>query len=259
MRKASPMAWAPVVQAVATAEFGPLAPRRTETWPAARVVIEARMKNGETRLGPRSRAQADVLGPPPAPVSRPCATPGGGRPFACRAPGRPRGCYRLGRGPPRGGRRIDLRLQRRVRRRGGPLLHPLVMHLAEQQRVWIVDVEDVDQDAEQRENRRHRPLALQLIAHQRADDPVALLREAAEIGLLQPLDDRFRGPAQLAADLGLIVTGSSDHHGTGKIGHELGRYTTAPEQYERLLDLAGRGSTGAGGSEQAGETSGGAA
>jgi hypothetical protein len=55
------------------------------------------------------------------------------------------------------------------------------------------------------------------------------------------------------------VTGSSDHHGTGKIGHELGRNTTAPEQYERLLDLAGRGSTGAGGSEQPGETSGGAA
>jgi len=63
----------------------------------------------------------------------------------------------------------------------------------------------------------------------------------------------------LAADLGLIVTGSSDHHGTGKIGHELGRNTTAPEQYERLLDLAGRASTGAGGSEQAGETSGGTA
>jgi hypothetical protein len=63
----------------------------------------------------------------------------------------------------------------------------------------------------------------------------------------------------LAADLGLIVTGSSDHHGTGKIGHDLGRNTTAPEHYERLLDLAGRASTGAGGAEQAGETSGGAA
>lgn len=63
----------------------------------------------------------------------------------------------------------------------------------------------------------------------------------------------------LAAHLGLIVTGSSDHHGTGKIGHELGRYTTDPEQYERLLDLAGRMPTDAGGPEQAGETSGGAA
>jgi hypothetical protein len=63
----------------------------------------------------------------------------------------------------------------------------------------------------------------------------------------------------LAADLGLIVTGSSDHHGTGKIGHALGRYTTAPEQYERLLDLSGRTPADAGGPEQAGETSGGAA
>lgn len=63
----------------------------------------------------------------------------------------------------------------------------------------------------------------------------------------------------LAADLGLVVTGSSDHHGTGKIGHELGRYTTDPEQYERLLDLAGRKPADLGGSEQAGETSGGSA
>jgi hypothetical protein len=63
----------------------------------------------------------------------------------------------------------------------------------------------------------------------------------------------------LAADLGLIVTGSSDHHGTGKIGHELGRYTTAPEQYELLLDIAGRTPADAGRAEQAGETSGGAA
>ena len=34
------MAWAPVVHAVATAELGPLAPRRTETWPAARFTID---------------------------------------------------------------------------------------------------------------------------------------------------------------------------------------------------------------------------
>jgi predicted metal-dependent phosphoesterase TrpH len=62
----------------------------------------------------------------------------------------------------------------------------------------------------------------------------------------------------LAADLGLIVTGSSDHHGTGKIGHELGRYTTAPEQYERLLEIAARTSGDAGGPGQAGEASSGA-
>ena len=42
----------------------------------------------------------------------------------------------------------------------------------------------------------------------------------------------------LAADLDLIVTGSSDHHGLGKIDHDLGVHTTAPEQYERLVSLA---------------------
>ncbi len=39
----------------------------------------------------------------------------------------------------------------------------------------------------------------------------------------------------LAADLGLLVTGSSDYHGAGKADHELGVHTTAPEAYERLM------------------------
>ena len=39
----------------------------------------------------------------------------------------------------------------------------------------------------------------------------------------------------IAADLDLIVTGSSDHHGRGKAGHDLGTETTAPGQYERLV------------------------
>jgi 3',5'-nucleoside bisphosphate phosphatase len=43
----------------------------------------------------------------------------------------------------------------------------------------------------------------------------------------------------IAADLDLVVTGSSDHHGLGKVDHELGVNTTEPEQYERLLSLAG--------------------
>jgi 3',5'-nucleoside bisphosphate phosphatase len=42
----------------------------------------------------------------------------------------------------------------------------------------------------------------------------------------------------LARDLDLVVTGSSDYHGTGKTGHELACNTTDPEQLERLLDLA---------------------
>ena len=36
------------------------------------------------------------------------------------------------------------------------------------------------------------------------------------------------------------ITGSSDYHGSGKEGHDLGCNTTEPEQLERLLELAAR-------------------
>ncbi len=49
--------------------------------------------------------------------------------------------------------------------------------------------------------------------------------------------ERLRG---LAHDLDLVVTGSSDYHGEGKIDHPLGCNTTAPDQLERLLALADR-------------------
>jgi predicted metal-dependent phosphoesterase TrpH len=49
--------------------------------------------------------------------------------------------------------------------------------------------------------------------------------------------DELRG---LADDLGLVATGSSDYHGTGKVGHDLGCHTTEPEQLARLLELAAR-------------------
>ena len=70
------MACAPVVQAVATAEFGPFAPSRTETCPAARLMIEERMKNGDTRSGPRSsrvRCSRSITSNPPIPL--PMTTP----------------------------------------------------------------------------------------------------------------------------------------------------------------------------------------
>lgn len=51
-------------------------------------------------------------------------------------------------------------------------------------------------------------------------------------------EDARRRLRAIAHDLDLIVTGSSDHHGTGKAGHELGMWTTAPEQYERLVAVA---------------------
>jgi predicted metal-dependent phosphoesterase TrpH len=39
----------------------------------------------------------------------------------------------------------------------------------------------------------------------------------------------------IASDIGLVVTGGSDYHGTGKIDHPLACETTDPEQFERLL------------------------
>lgn len=39
----------------------------------------------------------------------------------------------------------------------------------------------------------------------------------------------------LAAELGLLATGSSDYHGAGKLDHELGCNTTTPEVFETLM------------------------
>ena len=62
------MACAEAEQAVQVAEFGPLAPKRMDTWPAARLMIAAGMKNGEMRRGPPSSSalcsRSMVLNPP---------------------------------------------------------------------------------------------------------------------------------------------------------------------------------------------------
>lgn len=50
-------------------------------------------------------------------------------------------------------------------------------------------------------------------------------------------DDRAR-LRDIGTNLGLVLTGSSDYHGLGKVDHDLGCNTTAPEEYARLLDLA---------------------
>jgi len=42
----------------------------------------------------------------------------------------------------------------------------------------------------------------------------------------------------IAEDLSLVVTGSSDHHGLGKVDHELGCNLTARSQLDRLLEAA---------------------
>lgn len=55
--------------------------------------------------------------------------------------------------------------------------------------------------------------------------------------------EQLRG---IAADLDLVVTGASDHHGLGKVDHELGCNTTHPEEYARLLERAAAAATRSG-------------
>ncbi len=71
------------------------------------------------------------------------------------------------------------------------------------------------------------------------------LRRLRDVGLVGlEVDHEDHAPAtraslrSLAQRLDLVVTGSSDHHGLGKVGHDLGCNTTAPDQLDRLLDLA---------------------
>jgi 3',5'-nucleoside bisphosphate phosphatase len=47
-----------------------------------------------------------------------------------------------------------------------------------------------------------------------------------------------RSLRRLATELDLVITGSSDFHGLGKVDHELGCNLTEPDQYERLLAAA---------------------
>jgi 3',5'-nucleoside bisphosphate phosphatase len=81
--------------------------------------------------------------------------------------------------------------------------------------------------------------------HQRAtlDEPAfAALADRGLAGIEvdhQDHDEEERRDLRaIARNLGLVATGSSDHHGTGKVGHELGCNTTDPDEFARLLDLA---------------------
>jgi len=79
--------------------------------------------------------------------------------------------------------------------------------------------------------------------HQRPDE--ADLVELLDAGLTGiEVDHQDHTPAArdalraIARNLGLVVTGSSDYHGTGKVDHDLGVNTTAPDEYARLLEAA---------------------
>ncbi|GAA0981386.1 PHP domain-containing protein [Nocardioides aquaticus] len=82
------------------------------------------------------------------------------------------------------------------------------------------------------------------------EDEIAVLAAAGLAGIEvdhQDHDDTDRARLrEVAADLDLVVTGSSDHHGTGKVDHDLGCHTTDPEEYERLLARAAAASAASG-------------
>src|SRR5262245_46825311 len=75
-RAASPMACAPVEQAVTTAWLGPLRPCAIDTYPDARLISRPGMKNGETRRGPLSFSTTAVSAMPVRPpIPEPIITP----------------------------------------------------------------------------------------------------------------------------------------------------------------------------------------
>ena len=67
-----------------------------------------------------------------------------------------------------------------------------------------------------------------------------------EVDHLDHHEQQRRRLREIARELDLVVTGSSDHHGLGKPAHHLGVETTAPEEYERLLDAAAEAARAAG-------------
>lgn len=71
------------------------------------------------------------------------------------------------------------------------------------------------------------------------------LAELADAGLFGLEVDHLDHDAEqrgalrdIAAELGLVVTGSSDHHGLGKLDHDLGCETTSRESYQAIVARA---------------------
>ena len=79
---------------------------------------------------------------------------------------------------------------------------------------------------------------------------LACLKEAGLAGV--EVDHQDHDPATrdrlraVARNLDLVVTGSSDYHGSGKADHEHGCNSTAPEEFERLCGLAAKAAAASG-------------
>lgn len=97
----------------------------------------------------------------------------------------------------------------------------------------------------------HQARGVAVIAHpwgrgrKRLLPPEVLERLVDEHGLDGvEVDHQDHDPAErkelrrLGARLGLIMTGSSDYHGVGKIDHDLGCNTTDPDMFSRLQELS---------------------
>ncbi len=85
------------------------------------------------------------------------------------------------------------------------------------------------------------PLAIKrgrVVGEQVIEEMVAAGLAGLEVDHRDHDDDARRRLRQIAASHGLLVTGSSDYHGTGK-QNRLGEHSTSPEQLERIVE-AGR-------------------
>jgi predicted metal-dependent phosphoesterase TrpH len=73
-------------------------------------------------------------------------------------------------------------------------------------------------------------------------ESLAQFKQAGLVGLEVDHQDHTesdrRSLRAMAAELDLVVTGSSDFHGLGKVDHDLGCNLTSPAEYERLLAAA---------------------
>jgi 3',5'-nucleoside bisphosphate phosphatase len=79
---------------------------------------------------------------------------------------------------------------------------------------------------------------------------IAALKDVGLVGL--EVDHQDHTPEDrtrlrvIANELGLVVTGSSDFHGEGKVDHELGCNTTTQAEFERLVTAAASNAASAG-------------